>query len=47
MVLDDGTDVVEDSFFVIVKEEESPGPGLVAAIAAVVLAGLVMVRRRD
>ncbi len=29
------------------KEEESPGPGLVAALAALVLAGLVRVRRRD
>ena len=47
LVLDDGTDQVEESFTVIVKkEEESPGPGLVAAIAAVVLTGLVMVRRR-
>ncbi len=33
VVLDDGTDQVEDSFVVVVKEEdESPGPGLVAAI---------------
>ncbi|MCK5252217.1 MAG: hypothetical protein KAQ96_04680, partial [Thermoplasmata archaeon] len=48
VVVDDGTDVVEDSFVVVVKEEKgTPGPGLVAAIAAVVLAGLVQVRRRD
>ena len=47
MVVDDGTDQVEDSFVIIVKkEEESPGPGLVAAVAAVVLAGLVRVRRK-
>ncbi len=47
VVVDDGTDQVEDSFVIIVKkEDESPGPGLVAALAAVVLAGLVMVRRR-
>ena len=46
MVVDDGTDPVEDSVVIIVKKEESPGPGLVAALAAVVLAGLVMVRRK-
>ena len=34
VVLDDGTDQVEDGFVIRVKEEEegSPGPGLVAAI---------------
>ena len=47
VVVDDGTDQVEDSFVIIVKkEEESPGPGLVVALAAVVLAGLVLVRRQ-
>ena len=47
VLVDDGTDKVEESFTLIVKkEEESPGPGLVAALAAVVLAGFVMVRRR-
>ena len=47
MVVDDGTDQVEESFVIRVKEEEgSPGPGLVAVIAVMVLAGLVMVRRR-
>jgi MYXO-CTERM domain-containing protein len=47
VVVDDGTDQVEESFVVRVKEEEeSPGPGLVAVLAAVVLAGLVGVRRR-
>ncbi len=47
VVVDDGTDQVEESFTVIVKrEEESPGPGLVAAVAAVVLAGLARIRRR-
>ena len=46
VVVDDGIDQVEESFTIIVKEEEgSPGPGLVAAVATVVLAGLVMVRR--
>ena len=45
--VDDGTDVVEDSFTIKVKEDkESPGFGLLAALAAVVLAGLVMVRWR-
>ena len=47
VVVDDGTDQVEDSFVIKVKEEEgSPGPGLVAVLAAVVLVGLVRVRRR-
>jgi PGF-CTERM protein len=47
LVVDDGTDQVEESFTVIVKkEEESPGFGLVAGLAAVVLAGLAIHRRR-
>ena len=47
VVVDDGTDQVEDGFVIRVKKEEgSPGPGLVAAVAAVVLAGLVGVRWR-
>ena len=47
VVVDDGTDQVEDSFVIIVKEEaESPGPGPVAALAALVMAGLVVVRWR-
>ena len=46
MVVDDGTDQVEDTLTIIVKEQEgSPGSGLVAALAAMVLAGLVMARR--
>lgn len=48
VVVDDGTDQVEESFVVRVKEMEgSPGPGLVVALAAVVLAGLVRVRWKD
>ncbi len=47
VTVDDGTDKVEQSFTIKVTEEEgSPGPGLVAALAAVVLAVLVQVRRR-
>jgi len=47
VVVDDGTDQVEESFTVIVKKDEpSPGFGLVAGLAAVVLAGLVIHRRR-
>lgn len=47
VVVDDGTDQTEETItLVIKKEEESPGPGLVAALAALVLAGLVMVRRK-
>lgn len=46
VVVDDGTGVTEDSFVIIVKEEEeSPGSGLVAAIAALGLAGLAPWRR--
>ena len=45
-MVDDWTDQVEESFTVVVKkEEESPGPGLVVALAAVVLVGLVWPRR--
>jgi len=48
VVVDDGTDQVEDGFVIRVKEEEegSPGPGLVVALAAVVLVGLVVRGRR-
>ena len=47
MVVDDGTDQVEESFVVVVKKKEgSPGFGLVAVIAVMVLAGLVIVRRK-
>ncbi len=47
-VVDDGTDQVEDSFIIVgKKEEESPGFGLVAGLAAVVLAGLVIHKRRQ
>ena len=46
-LVDDGTDQVEDTLTVIVKrEDESPGPGLVTVLAAVVLAGLVRLRWR-
>jgi len=42
----DGEATVEETLEVVIKrEEESPGPGLVVALAAVVLAGLVRVRR--
>ena len=42
----DGEATVEETLEVVIKkEEESPGPGLVAALAAVVLAGLVVRRR--
>jgi len=45
VVVDDGTGTVEDGFVIRVKKEkDSPGPGLVATVAAVVLAGLVGVR---
>ncbi len=44
----DGEATVEETLDVVIKkEEESPGPGLVAALAAVLLAGLVQVRRRS
>ncbi len=47
VTVSDGEASVEEEFTVVIqKEEESPGPGLVAALAAVVLAGLVQVRRR-
>ncbi len=47
VVVDDGTDLVEDGFVIEVKEEEgSPGPDLVVILAAVVLAALVRVRQR-
>jgi hypothetical protein len=43
VVVDDGTDQVEESFTVIVKKEEgSPGFGLVFGLAAVVLDGLII-----
>ena len=49
VVVDDGTDQVEDSCIIRVKEEEegSPGPGLAAILIAMVLAGLVGVRWKD
>lgn len=48
VVVDDGTDQVEDTFTVIVKkEEETPGLGLVVALVAVVVAGLAVRRRPE
>ena len=47
VVVDDGTDVVEDTFTVkVTEEEESPGFELAVALATLVLAGLVVRRRR-
>jgi PGF-CTERM protein len=47
VVVDDGTDQVEESFTVIVKkEEDTPGFGLVVTLAAVVLTGLAVRRFR-
>ncbi len=47
VVVDDGTDQVEESFVVIVrKEEDSPGFSLLATLAAVMLVGLMVIRRR-
>jgi hypothetical protein len=47
VVVDDGTSAIEESVVIRVKEEkDSPGPGLVVAIAAMMLAVLLVDRRR-